>query len=306
MQLCCWRTKCPVPLQFWQLYNSVTLFRLAGLEDCKEWQVRCSCAFCPLALLDPFNISHVSSSVTSYNLFEIKPIFSLCLQVLMLALTFLVLFLGNFLTTLKVVRQKVHKNQEKVEKNDWGSKTVPMKQGTEDFFFFFFSETKGFCQQHAQSLDGTDWSPIGLKGKCSRHFSRASTAAGAASCWPIGTGGYFLFLLLNQFFNNSFMSLLAPSRATVCCFYRVHSQNEREWKAVFLTAPTPSTTPPSNPPRRLCQYMNLSASWGSIHLQLKVRGGSRDMRQRWLSEQIHTLPFKTKRLSQNMLHTSVK
>ncbi|CAB1447786.1 unnamed protein product [Pleuronectes platessa] len=39
---------------FWQLYNSVTLFRLAGHEDCKEWQV------------------------------------------FMLALTFLILFLGNF------------------------------------------------------------------------------------------------------------------------------------------------------------------------------------------------------------------
>lgn len=174
------------------------------------------------------------------------------------------------------------------------------------FFLFFFSETKGFCQQHAQSLDGTDWSPIGLKGKCSRHFSRASTAAGAASCWPIGTGGYFLFLPLNQFFNNSFMSLLGPSRETVCCFYRVHRQNEREWKAVFLTAQPPAPPHPPNPPRRLCQYMNLSASWDSIHLQLKVRGGSRDRRQRWLSEQIHTLPFKTKRLSQNMLHTSVK
>uniref|UniRef100_A0A8C5HGF9 Transmembrane protein 120B n=1 Tax=Gouania willdenowi TaxID=441366 RepID=A0A8C5HGF9_GOUWI len=61
---------------FWQLYNSVTLFRLAGREDCKEWQVY------------------------------------------MLALTFLVLFLGNFLTTLKVVRQKVKKNHDKVQKND--------------------------------------------------------------------------------------------------------------------------------------------------------------------------------------------
>ncbi|KAE8285099.1 Transmembrane protein 120B [Larimichthys crocea] len=61
---------------FWQLYNSVTLFRLAGHEDCKEWQV------------------------------------------FMLALTFLVLFLGNFLTTLKVVHQKIQKNQEKVQKND--------------------------------------------------------------------------------------------------------------------------------------------------------------------------------------------
>ncbi|KAF1377506.1 hypothetical protein PFLUV_G00201500 [Perca fluviatilis] len=61
---------------FWQLYNSVTLFRLGGREDCKEWQV------------------------------------------FMLALTFLVLFLGNFLTTVKVVHQKVQKKQEKVQKND--------------------------------------------------------------------------------------------------------------------------------------------------------------------------------------------
>uniref|UniRef100_A0A7N8YDZ6 Transmembrane protein 120B n=1 Tax=Mastacembelus armatus TaxID=205130 RepID=A0A7N8YDZ6_9TELE len=61
---------------FWQLYNAVTLFRLAGHEDCKEWQV------------------------------------------FMLALTFLVLFLGNFLTTLKVVHQKIQKNQGKVQKND--------------------------------------------------------------------------------------------------------------------------------------------------------------------------------------------
>uniref|UniRef100_A0A3Q3G2C8 Transmembrane protein 120B n=1 Tax=Labrus bergylta TaxID=56723 RepID=A0A3Q3G2C8_9LABR len=61
---------------FWQLYNSVTLFRLAGHEDCKEWQI------------------------------------------FMLALTFLVLFLGNFLTTLKVVHQKILKNQGKVQKDD--------------------------------------------------------------------------------------------------------------------------------------------------------------------------------------------
>uniref|UniRef100_A0A671XD24 Transmembrane protein 120B n=1 Tax=Sparus aurata TaxID=8175 RepID=A0A671XD24_SPAAU len=66
----------PLHPQFWQLYNSVTLFRLAGHEDCKEWQV------------------------------------------FMLALTFLVLFLGNFLTTLKVVHQKVQKNQDTVQKND--------------------------------------------------------------------------------------------------------------------------------------------------------------------------------------------
>lgn len=58
---------------FWQLYNSVTLFRLSAREDCKEWQV------------------------------------------FMLALTFLVLFLGNFLTTLKVVHQKLLKNEEEIE-----------------------------------------------------------------------------------------------------------------------------------------------------------------------------------------------
>lgn len=34
-----WKTSRPLLWQFWQLYNSVTLFRLAGHEDCKEWQV---------------------------------------------------------------------------------------------------------------------------------------------------------------------------------------------------------------------------------------------------------------------------
>lgn len=43
-------------------------------------------------------------------------------QVFMLALTFLVLFLGNFLTTLKVVHQKLQKNKEKV-KNNWRDAT---------------------------------------------------------------------------------------------------------------------------------------------------------------------------------------
>lgn len=48
-------------------------------------------------------------------------------QVFMLALTFLVLFLGNFLTTLKVVHQKLLKNKDKVKNNwvsasDWYSK----------------------------------------------------------------------------------------------------------------------------------------------------------------------------------------
>jgi hypothetical protein len=39
-------------------------------------------------------------------------------QVFMLALTFLVLFLGNFLTTLKVVHQKIQENPEKVQKQE--------------------------------------------------------------------------------------------------------------------------------------------------------------------------------------------
>uniref|UniRef100_A0A9J8AP84 Transmembrane protein 120B n=1 Tax=Cyprinus carpio carpio TaxID=630221 RepID=A0A9J8AP84_CYPCA len=38
-------------------------------------------------------------------------------QVFMLALTFLILFLGNFLTTLKVVHQKLQKNKKKVKNN---------------------------------------------------------------------------------------------------------------------------------------------------------------------------------------------
>ena len=36
----------------------------------------------------------------------------------MLGLTFLVLFTGNFLTTVKVVHQKIQQNHEKVQKTD--------------------------------------------------------------------------------------------------------------------------------------------------------------------------------------------
>lgn len=50
---------------------------------------------------------------------ELPLFINVSLQVFMLALTFLVLFLGNFLTTLKVVHQKFQKNQEKVQKKDW-------------------------------------------------------------------------------------------------------------------------------------------------------------------------------------------
>nr|XP_055052145.1 transmembrane protein 120A-like [Misgurnus anguillicaudatus]XP_055052146.1 transmembrane protein 120A-like [Misgurnus anguillicaudatus]XP_055052147.1 transmembrane protein 120A-like [Misgurnus anguillicaudatus]XP_055052148.1 transmembrane protein 120A-like [Misgurnus anguillicaudatus] len=59
--------------QFWQFWNSITLFRMAQLPECKEWQVS-MCGFC-----------------------------------------FLVLFTGNFLTTLAVVRHKL-KNDEKIKR----------------------------------------------------------------------------------------------------------------------------------------------------------------------------------------------
>uniref|UniRef100_A0A8C4E5C0 Transmembrane protein 120A n=1 Tax=Dicentrarchus labrax TaxID=13489 RepID=A0A8C4E5C0_DICLA len=56
---------------FWQLFNSLSLFRMAQLPDCKEWQV------------------------------------------LMCGLCFLILFMGNFLTTVAVVRQKVKSRNQK-------------------------------------------------------------------------------------------------------------------------------------------------------------------------------------------------
>ncbi|XP_072247853.1 transmembrane protein 120A-A-like [Leuresthes tenuis] len=56
---------------FWQLFNSVSLFRLAQLPDCKEWQVT-MCGLC-----------------------------------------FLILFLGNFFTTLAVVHQKNKSRRQK-------------------------------------------------------------------------------------------------------------------------------------------------------------------------------------------------
>lgn len=59
--------------QFWQFWNSITLFTMAQLPECKEWQVS-MCGFC-----------------------------------------FLVLFTGNFLTTLAVVRHKL-KNDEKIKR----------------------------------------------------------------------------------------------------------------------------------------------------------------------------------------------
>ncbi|XP_016304500.1 transmembrane protein 120A-like [Sinocyclocheilus anshuiensis] len=57
---------------FWQLWNSISLFRMAQIPECKEWQVS-MCGFC-----------------------------------------FLVLFVGNFFTTLAVVRHK-RKDQQKTQ-----------------------------------------------------------------------------------------------------------------------------------------------------------------------------------------------
>lgn len=56
---------------FWQLFNSLSLFRMAQLPDCKEWQV------------------------------------------LMCGLCFLVLFMGNFFTTVAVVHQKMKSRNQK-------------------------------------------------------------------------------------------------------------------------------------------------------------------------------------------------
>lgn len=56
---------------FWQLYNGLSLFRMAQLPECREWQV------------------------------------------LMCSLCFLILFMGNFFTTVAVVRQKLKTRSQK-------------------------------------------------------------------------------------------------------------------------------------------------------------------------------------------------
>ncbi|KAK5904547.1 hypothetical protein CesoFtcFv8_006098 [Champsocephalus esox] len=58
---------------FWQLFNSLSLFRMARLPDCKEWQVKV-CGLC-----------------------------------------FLILFMGNFFTTVAVVRHKVKSRNQKTK-----------------------------------------------------------------------------------------------------------------------------------------------------------------------------------------------
>ncbi|KAM9733937.1 transmembrane protein 120A-A-like [Menidia menidia] len=59
---------------FWQLFNGISLFRMAQLPDCKEWQVT-MCGLC-----------------------------------------FLILFVGNFVTTVAVVRQKMKTKDQKSKK----------------------------------------------------------------------------------------------------------------------------------------------------------------------------------------------
>ncbi|XP_077579532.1 transmembrane protein 120A-like [Stigmatopora nigra] len=58
---------------FWQLFNSLSLFRMAQLPDCREWQV------------------------------------------LVCGLSFFIVFLGNFFTTLAVVHQKFKKRNQKTK-----------------------------------------------------------------------------------------------------------------------------------------------------------------------------------------------
>lgn len=97
--------KSPKPLlslQFWQLYNAVTLFRMLQHPECKEWQVRGGSSSCP----------------GRGSLCRARPSTDPRLpQVLMCGLPFFILFLGNFFTTLRVVHQKFQ-NQNKDTKRD--------------------------------------------------------------------------------------------------------------------------------------------------------------------------------------------
>uniref|UniRef100_A0A671X2I5 Transmembrane protein 120Ab n=1 Tax=Sparus aurata TaxID=8175 RepID=A0A671X2I5_SPAAU len=65
------RTQMRSAKHFWQLFNCLSLFRMAQLPDCKEWQV------------------------------------------MVCGLSFLILFMGNFFTTVAVVRQKLKTRKQK-------------------------------------------------------------------------------------------------------------------------------------------------------------------------------------------------
>lgn len=83
----------------------------------------------------------------------------------MLALTFLVLFLGNFLTTVKVVHQKIQKNQEKVQKTDWDTNS------TRHLKFFHaasnFEATLAACETDPSTIgpgEGEEETAVSLSG----------------------------------------------------------------------------------------------------------------------------------------------
>ncbi|RXN15976.1 transmembrane protein 120B [Labeo rohita] len=80
--------------------------------------------YCTLTIRESILMSNGSRMLKFWQLYNAVTLFKLSArddckewQVFMLALTFLVLFLGNFLTTLKVVHQKLQKNKEKVKNN---------------------------------------------------------------------------------------------------------------------------------------------------------------------------------------------
>lgn len=79
----------PFSSQFWQLFNALTLFNLARDPQCKEWQVSRAQGTAG----GPATQARADSGLP---------------QVLMCGLPFLLLFLGNFFTTLRVVHQKFH------------------------------------------------------------------------------------------------------------------------------------------------------------------------------------------------------
>lgn len=95
----------PSPFQFWQLFNALTLFNLARDPECKEWQVSPGSGGVhgrPHLALDHLDLGLPYPS---------SP------QVLMCGLPFLLLFLGNFFTTLRVVHQKFHSQQHRSKKD---------------------------------------------------------------------------------------------------------------------------------------------------------------------------------------------
>lgn len=87
--------------QFWQLFNALTLFNLARDPECKEWQVR-----------------EALGKVWGDRDLRSQSVLTLLLpQVLMCGFPFLLLFLGNFFTTLRVVRQKFHSQRQGSKKD---------------------------------------------------------------------------------------------------------------------------------------------------------------------------------------------